>query len=817
MGSLTLRGLVLTLLAALAATGTAGARQAAPDRFAAERARFEPGAFAPKPLAEALGPDGTLRVKPGLRGVFDPTGFRLVSGPGEAPRFARAGEPTPEDESWSDIFSSPATDDVIRAVAVRGDEVFIGGHFAAVGKASANNVARWDGERWHSLGDGAENGVDGTVYSFAVAEDAVYVGGSFQRAGSVAASNIARWDAEGWSALGTPEANGVAGFGQIVYAIAVDGGRVLVGGFFTEAGGVPASSLAVFDRTTNAWAEFGGVRNVDPEDPAYVYEITLSKKDIYIGGKFSSVGGVDANFIARWNRKQEAWLPLGAGADNWVTDIVVKGKRVYAGGFFAQIGGKQAYHVAVWGGREWEPLGAGLTTEGYEPGTGVRVKGLALRGNSLFVTGYFTHAGEAEANSIAEWRGNEWRSLESGLGGGIGVPFLGDALALAAAPDGVVVAGAFNRAGGGRAFQLAKWSSRSGEWQTLADPGPHQGVYEGLLGTVAVDQGNVYVGGSEMIVGGVVAYGIAKWDGTAWSTLGEGETNGVNGYVNVIAPTGDGGLIVGGLFSRAGEATAINVARWDGAAWSDLGVGVGGSPDSQVFSVAVDGTAVYAAGIFPVAGEIEANNIARWDGTQWSALAGGIPAGPVLAVAAANGVVYAGGQFPEASGVAVSNIARWDGSRWAPLGTAAANGIDGAVLAIALDGDRVYVGGEFATAGGVEASGLALWSNGEWSAVGGGIAPTPDGFGYVTALSVDFRGRLLVGGYFSGVGDIAANNAATWDPASSTWSAFGSGTDGTVWGVAAMDGQVFFAGSFARAGGKPSLRAASWQGVSGRD
>jgi hypothetical protein len=810
MASLTLRGLCLSLLATLIFASPICAQHPARDR-----SRLEPHGAAPRPLTDALGPDGTLRAGPGRRATYDAKGWRLAPGLGGAPRFVPAARATAEDDAWSDVFSSPGTDDVIRAVAVLGDEVFIGGQFAVIGKASANNVARWDGERWQSLGEDAENGVNGTVYSLAVTNDAVYVGGTFTKAGSVAASNIARWDGTGWNALGTPEANGVGGFGQIVYAIAVDNTQVFVGGLFSEAGGAPAANLAVWDRTTNAWSEFGGVARMDPEDPAFVLAITVSRKDVYVGGKFDRVGGVDASYIARFNRKQQVWLSLGSGTDDWVSAIAVKGKRVYAGGFFSHAGGQQAYFLAQWDGAGWQPLDAGLSSEGYDPGAGVRVKGLAVHRGSLYVTGYFTHAGGSEVNSVAEWRGGAWRPLEGGLKGGIAVPVLGDTLAMASARDGIVVVGAFNHAGTDRAFQVAKWSPAAASWRPIADEGSHQGAYEGFVTTVAVDQGNVYVGGGEMIIGGVVAFGIARWDGAVWSTLGEGAANGVNGFVNAIAPTGDGGLIVGGLFTRAGAVTAINIAKWDGAAWSDLGLGVGGSADSQVLSIAVDGDDVYAGGIFPVAGEIEVNNIARWDGASWSALSGGIPTGIVGAVAASGGVVYAAGQFPEAGGVSASNIARWDGSRWAPLRAGGADGVDGAVLALALDGDRLYVGGEFTAAGGANAKNLAVWSNGAWSELGGGINPVPGDFGYVTALAVDFRGRLLVGGFFSAAGDLPANHVAVWDGTS--WSTLGSGTNNTVFGIATNNGgSIFATGAFARAGGKPSLRVAEWREVSGK-
>ena len=72
----------------------------------------------------------------------------------------------------------------------------------------------------------------------------VYVGGQFTAAGGVGANRVARFDPAGntWSALGTATQNGVNGD---VSALAIDGqGRAYLGGFFTQAGGIPSTYIA---------------------------------------------------------------------------------------------------------------------------------------------------------------------------------------------------------------------------------------------------------------------------------------------------------------------------------------------------------------------------------------------------------------------------------------------------------------------------------------------------------------------------------------------------------------------------------------------
>src|SRR5262245_34912649 len=75
-------------------------------------------------------------------------------------------------------------------------------------------------------------------------------------------------------------------------------------------------------------------------------------------------------------------------------------------------------------------------------------------------------------------------------------------------------------------------------------------------------------------------------------------------------------LFAGGNFAVAGNVAASSVARFDGTSWSSLGDGIDGS----VFALAVfddgRGRALYAAGSFERAGDVPAKNIARWDGTS---------------------------------------------------------------------------------------------------------------------------------------------------------------------------------------------------------
>jgi hypothetical protein len=94
-----------------------------------------------------------------------------------------------------------------------GPALFVGGDFPKAGTQDpANNVAKWDGTTWTTLGGGTNGPVDSmTVYDDG-SGSALYVGGSFTVAGGVAANRIARWNGSSWSAVGSGTSGSVLAF-----------------------------------------------------------------------------------------------------------------------------------------------------------------------------------------------------------------------------------------------------------------------------------------------------------------------------------------------------------------------------------------------------------------------------------------------------------------------------------------------------------------------------------------------------------------------------------------------------------------------------
>ena len=179
------------------------------------------------------------------------------------------------------------------------------------------------------------------------------------------------------------------------------------------------------------------------------------------------------------------------------------------------------------------------------------------------------------------------------------------------------------------------------------------------------------MGGAFTTAGGATANQVARWDGAAWHSLGNGTSNGVGGTVTAILPVSPTEIYVGGTFTTAGVVAANRIARFDGTSWSALGSGMSGVASPSVNALANDGTYLYAAGAFTNAGGTMVSCIARWDGAAWTSLGSGLArlaiggtgpiAGTGMALVRNGNDLYAGGMFITAGGKVSSGIARWNG------------------------------------------------------------------------------------------------------------------------------------------------------------
>ncbi len=628
------------------------------------------------------------------------------------------------DENWQAGFHLPGVNANVYALAMDSQgNLYAGGDFTNAGGVPVKYVARWDGASWSALGDGFNN----RVWALAVGpDDTVYASGDFifdGGDGSITYNRVARWDGAAWQPMGS-------GMSSSVYALAYGpDGRLYAGG-----------QLTVVYWEDDAWHNLGaGISNNAVRALAFDGSGAL-----LVGGTFTDGGGVAAaDRVARWS-STGGWEPLGIGIENGgVYALAWDGTHIYAGGNFTKAGGLAASSIAVWNGSGWSALGSGVNSLSY-------VYALQWDGSGLFVGGSFTSDGSGAIlySRVAYWSEGVWSPLEYN-----GVNGVGNAV---------------------RALLLD-------------------------------DAGDLWLGGVFDTAGGITVDRVARWDGAAWSSTGQG----LDGAVYALVWDGLGSFYAGGDFTHAGGVPANRVARWDGVRWHALGSGM----EETVRALALDDSGnLYAGGDFLTADGASANHVAYWNGSAWQALGGGINDVTSNAVNAlvfdpVSDVLYAGGNFlnVNAGSLPANRVAQWNGTSWAALGP----GVDNTVRALALDGaGDLVVGGDFIDTGDdlIRLNYVGLWDGANWNALGGGTVGVN---GSVRTLAIDPDGKLYVGGAFTSAGGMSgAGRIASWDGAA--WGLLGNGMNGPVYSIAFGEMSVFVGGDFDLAGGWDAFRIAEW-------
>jgi len=133
---------------------------------------------------------------------------------------------------------------------------------------------------------------------------------------------------------------------------------------------------------------------------------------LYAGGFFTAVSGVAVNYIARWDGS--TWSALGPGSSNRVEALTLfdeglgNGSQLYAGGWFTYSGSTSNVlnRIAKWTGAAWAPLDNGL---GGADTTTPYVYALGVYSNGLYAGGDFTSTGALSSVHIARWGCTEFQ------------------------------------------------------------------------------------------------------------------------------------------------------------------------------------------------------------------------------------------------------------------------------------------------------------------------------------------------------------------------------------------------------------------------
>jgi hypothetical protein len=564
-------------------------------------------------------------------------------------------------------------------------ELWGAGTFAIDGGPAG--LARWDGAQWQAAPGG---GPDAAVFELTPDLDGgLLVGGEFSQVGGIAAERVARWDGAQWEAMSMPQT-------LRVLALEHDGeGTLYAGGSLVlDDENIPSASLARW--TGTGWEiAAGGV--AFGEAFGAVGDLLYRDGSMYVAGCFDAVGG-------------------GVGGSGPV----------------------EAAGLARLADGVWEALDAGLPFGsvwfedqvcGFEPNPGavfaMTHQRLHHDGERLWLVGGFAGKDGAASRSVVVQEGGEWQPAGTaglGLSGQIGQLAVGgprcDVLGLVQASH----AGSEPLTGA-----LARFDAVDG-WVS-ASPPPPPGLQcldfalrasgEAVLGCSSFEgegSGEVFVlvdgawQSAGTLPGAVHDLEVAP-DDSVWIAGGgatgyvaqlrdDGITVIEDGFdllvllVDVAAPDDEGyDVVAGGPFTAVDGQPVARIARWGGESWQPLGEGLAATPS------AIEATAdVVYAGTWDE-GTPERLVLGRFADGTWTELgdpAHGLP-DPfgfsshtfTALVALDDGLVAVGYVWPETGG---RNAYHFDGEQLTAIG--------GGIAAISVD-DVVLTGRELLFAGSI--------------------------------------------------------------------------------------------------------------------
>lgn len=135
--------------------------------------------------------------------------------------------------NWSDVgggvFYTGAT--TVSTLHVYSGNLYAGGTFTTAGTSSVKNIAKWNGSTWSDVGSGASSYTGATTVStMTVFNNELVVGGTLDSLGILPVNNIGKWDGTTWTTLGS-------GTNNSVLALEVLADTLYAGGLFPVAGG----------------------------------------------------------------------------------------------------------------------------------------------------------------------------------------------------------------------------------------------------------------------------------------------------------------------------------------------------------------------------------------------------------------------------------------------------------------------------------------------------------------------------------------------------------------------------------------------------
>lgn len=518
----------------------------------------------------------------------------------------------------------------------------------------------------------------------------------------------------------------------------------------------------VADLTAPGWPQ---LQHDSPNNAVYAV-VSDGSGGWFIGGAFSTIGGVSRQRLARLNANgtlDQSW-GLNAGVQGIVNTLAIHNDTLYVGGSFTSAGGApEANNVAAFGVNSGEILEWSL---GPDLGTNGPVSAMAVGDGAVYIAGSFTTAGGLAHQHLA--------ALDPVTGGVLPwSPATPGTINTLAYSGGVVyVGGSFTAMNSTERYRIAAINANDGSL-TPWNPGGDD-VYN--IHSIAVSGDTVYVGGAFTSIGGASRTRFAALD--RLTNTNNALPSGYADFNNVVRHIEVRGnlVYVSGSFNQITPPSGIDQYR-SGAAAIDRSTGepTNWNPSSQA-GVETDAFAVgnFSAYIANTSGVVHRRiGVAALDMTTgrptgWrSQIDESLPQnsmfnGDVNSMAIKGDTLFVAGTFTQVDGVTRNRAAAFHKITGELLNWQC--DVNGPVNSIAVVGNRLYLGGDFTLVNGVVKNQLAavFTANGYVDATWQTDLTGSTFYHTIKVLHV-YAGKLYVGGAFSLIGSQSRANIASVD------------------------------------------------------
>jgi uncharacterized delta-60 repeat protein len=289
-----------------------------------------------------------------------------------------------------DAGFNPNSDNTAYSTVEQPDgKIVIGGNFTTVGGVARNSLARLNASG--TLDTAFNPNAVGTIWSMAIQQDGkIVIVGNFTTVAAVTRKYIARLNSDG--TLDTsfnPNVDGITPY-LLAVMIQIDG-KIVIGGRFSTVGGVTRNNVARFN--SDGTLDTGFNPNVNADVVSIVQQ---ADGKIIIGGYFTTVGALAQNYIARLSLDGTLDTGFNPNVNSAARSIAFQadGKMVI-GGQFSTVGGVTRNNLA-------RCNSDGSLDTGFNPNVNQIVFSIALQADgNMVIGGDFTTVGAVTRNYIA--------------------------------------------------------------------------------------------------------------------------------------------------------------------------------------------------------------------------------------------------------------------------------------------------------------------------------------------------------------------------------------------------------------------------------